>query len=242
MGKAKSMIKFTGRVGDVVGRKGTKGGVIYSAYQPDIKNPQTPAQINQRVRFLTATSLAHQLPNDALAGYAPIAASKRISRRTAYASYLMSKKAAVIAIAEEGNEYKATISYEELVFSRGTDVYEASTLDTETPATIKTTVSGLQPKDIVHAVAIVPEAKTAFSKVEQAGGASLEISLNFPTSLQGENVHVYIYVQRINDDNARATYLSFWDGSNFEAQATLKAIESSASYSATTYVGMARLS
>lgn len=242
MGKAKSMIKFTGRVGDIVGRKGIKGGIVFSAYQPDVKNPQTPAQINQRVRFLTATGLAHQLPQDALAGFAPVAASKRISRRTAYASYLMSKKAAVIAVAEEFNEYKATISYEELVFSRGTDVYEASTLDAETPRTIKTTVAGLQPKDIVHAVAIIPEAKTAVSKVEKAGGASLEISLNFPTSMTGLKAHVYIYVQRINDDNARATYLSFWDGSEFEAEAAVKAIESSASYSATTYVGQAQIS
>lgn len=232
------MIKFTGRVGDVVGRKGTKGGIIFSAYQPDVKNPQSLAQVQQRVRFLTATALAAQFTDDALAGLAPRASSMRVSRRTAMASRLMRKDDGTITVSNT-TPVEATIGYESVKFSQGTTPeWAAGTLDVQTPMKVKVPFTTKPTEgDYIHIIAICPDLGAAKSTMVVAGADTEEVELTVPAAWQGQKVHVYVYSQNAAEGDQDWFYRSYWNGGDLEAQATARAIENAANYSETVYVG-----
>ena len=56
-----SSLTGTGRMGNLVGRKGLDGKTIAAIYQPTVSNPKTPAQMEQRAKVALAAKVAGML-------------------------------------------------------------------------------------------------------------------------------------------------------------------------------------
>lgn len=56
-----SSLTGTGRMGNLVGRKGLDGKTYAAIYQPNVSNPKTPAQMEQRAKVALAAKVAGML-------------------------------------------------------------------------------------------------------------------------------------------------------------------------------------
>ena len=61
MAKQISVIKFVGRVGNIVGSRSAKGNAIFREYRESIANPQTSEQMDQRARFKLTSQVSGML-------------------------------------------------------------------------------------------------------------------------------------------------------------------------------------
>ena len=85
MGKTQSFLYgVSGKVGNTVARKGPNGGTVLAQYQPKVKNPQTNAQMAQRIILATvaqAIPLLSPIVDHSFEGFAVGAKSKNEFRR-----------------------------------------------------------------------------------------------------------------------------------------------------------------
>lgn len=79
MGKQRGAFasNFTGRVGNVVGRKGYEGEYIVSSYQPSVTNPSTTAQVETRTKFKLLSQLAASIGTNNLQAFKGVAKTLR---------------------------------------------------------------------------------------------------------------------------------------------------------------------
>ena len=68
MGKISSVIEFTGRTGNLVGAKGQNGRYILRAHQPQVKNANSPAQMETRAKMALAGSLSKLIKAEIIYG------------------------------------------------------------------------------------------------------------------------------------------------------------------------------
>jgi hypothetical protein len=185
--------KVSGKLGAVV-FSSSGGETVTREYNPNVANPSTGAQVNQRARMKLMSQLA--------AVFAPVLALKRVGNKTPRNEWI--KRNFGLSIATDG---QAQISYENIQLTSGTTalpqiVYEQNA---------QTNAYALSLQDdsslIVDRVVWVIYRKTADSTLQLveshivndagAGGKfALEITLN-------DNYIVYAYGMR--DTNAKAT-------------------------------------
>lgn len=237
MGKQVSLIKFTGRTGDVVGSKGTQGRVILRAYQPDVKNPQTEAQVAQRTRFLTATALAAGF-KDALMGLTTAAKSKEITKRNLLVKTLCKASNGIINVGGwDGNTMTSSVDWEKIKLSRNevsTEVNVAQPSFSE-ESKVEVTWTGGEANERVIVVVYQPDSNMALTGIASANAGTLTV--NTPTNWSGMPVHVYAYVMAFGTEDSAISYDSWWSGNDTLAEAKKSQLESEAQYSATTYLG-----
>lgn len=72
-----------GKVGPVVGRKFREENV-YSAYQKNVSNPRSRAQVRHRLRFRTLSTLSHDMACGAIFGFRTAAKGTNLSPRNLF--------------------------------------------------------------------------------------------------------------------------------------------------------------
>lgn len=119
------MAKFIGVIGAVRGKVGTmvftkgENGVSYGkAYQPNVANPRTPAQLAQRAKANLAGRISKAATSTMLAA---LGGSKRWNRSEFNSEIL---KAAVVT--SSNGEYIASVAPDAVVFSKGAETLHAS--------------------------------------------------------------------------------------------------------------------
>ena len=121
MGKFVGIIgTISGKVGNVVFVKGEKGTSYGRTYQPNVLNPQTVRQTDQRAKMNLVGRLSQVTPKILLIG---LDGSNNRQRRSIFTSILL-KVATVDRSA--GNEVVAMIAPEDVVFSQGAEVISAT--------------------------------------------------------------------------------------------------------------------
>lgn len=114
MGKATSGLgQFTGKVGSVVFSV-SDGEQVVKAYQPNVKNPRTSAQLIQRAKINVAGKLSSIVPQSAILG---LKGSGRKRRGVFLGSLLRSAQ-----VTETNGNYVANINPADIVLSQGVAV------------------------------------------------------------------------------------------------------------------------
>ena len=238
MGKFAGLVKFTGKTGDIVGAKGTKGDYIAKAYQPTVKNPQTVGQLTTRVKFLTATGLAKMLLN--ANGFANIAKSRRVSAFNVMSS-LFFKNSELITFLNPPTDMsaQAKIQWGSLVIADGDmelNNFENPNLQEE--AEVKLTwaaASDQQNTDIMHIVIVQPDSNGVVHTAVNASAGSATVRV--PDVWSGMQAQIYAFRQGVDSETTRATYMSLFNNNNVAASASRRTIESASRFSPSTYVG-----
>lgn len=241
MAKQTSPITFIGKLGNLVGSKGMKGNQILRQKPTSVANPQTPKQVANRARFLAASHTANIVPIEAIAGMRPLAKSRGISLRNAYASTLMNDR--IISEApgfDPMNPAYGVTELSKIIFSKGNQpnmAYGAPQFDD--PLTVEVTgtkLGTLTDTDIVHVIVYNPEVTNApwvhqsFPVSDVLDGAQVTV----PSTWNGMKVHVYAYTQTLAAEDADYDYFANIYGANAIER---ELVESRSSYSNTAYIG-----
>lgn len=185
------MAKFVGFVGTIRGKIGTtvftkgENGLSYGrSYQPQVQNPKTEAQQDQRAKMNLVGRLSQITPKDVLVGMGGMGRA----RRSAFNSNLLN----VATIDRtDPSTIKAIIEPEDIVFSKGSEVVSASVSTpvavTETNVTLglalsDTALAGKYGERIV-VLAIDPDDKGGYSLVRSVDvlfGSTEAVSVTVP--------------------------------------------------------------
>lgn len=199
------MAKFVGLVGTISGKVGTtvfsKGekGLSYGrAYQPQVYNPKTTGQVDQRAKMNLVGRMSQATPKALLTG---MLGENNRQRRSAFNAGLLA--VATIDRSVPG-KVVAQIAPEDVVFSQGGEQFHATAAAptiTASQVTIAITLqdsalAGAYGERIVVAV-IDPSAKAGYSQVYFADSVldnttAKTITINLPVELEnGSLVSVY---------------------------------------------------
>lgn len=184
---------FKNKVGIVVGRKWRNLNVM-SAYQGDVKNPNTSKQQLVRMKFGTLSSLAAAFSKAVRYGYAGVSAGTKVPQRCAF-----------IKDNYEGNVVEITlpstidVDYTNMQVSKGSHM-EASfgSPNFDEPLTVTVAFSYeiitdfSKVNDKVHLVVYNPGDNRVV--MAQAAASTRTISCVVPNAWNGETVHVWAFV------------------------------------------------
>jgi hypothetical protein len=244
MGKQISLVKFVGKLDNVVGYVNRNGEAIIRSKRENPYNPQTEAQMKQRVSFATANSLAAIVKLGAI-GFAPYAKQQGMSVRNALTRQNL-RNGAVTAGMSRG-QMVGEIEWSEVELSRGVSAHvRYSPVSSQEPqqASVNYTPVGSgegDPDDIV--LVAVSESmrqcvlqRTAFSRENPIA------KIDFTAVWSGEQVHVFAYTLSFGDDEeTRARVHTMWDGGAIEAYAQFIQLLGDAEFSSTNYLGTATI-
>ena len=199
------MAKFVGLIGTISGKVGTtvftKGekGLSYGrSYQPQVLNPKSVGQVDQRAKMNLVGRMSQATPKALLTG---MMGENNRQRRSAFNSGLLA--VATIDRSAPG-KVVAKVAPEDVVFSQGGEQFHATAAAptiTASQVTIAITLqdsvlAGAYGERIVVAV-IDPSAKAGYSKVYFADSVldnttAKTITINLPVELEDESlVSVY---------------------------------------------------
>lgn len=195
MAKSRNIIgTIAGKAGSMVFSKGPDGSTIMRAYQPQVANPRTDAQMTQRAKVVLSGKLSKIVPAGAISGLMQGTTLKNRSRFTRQILELAS-------VATSGGVKTATVRPADIVFSEGI-VPMAATVGavtlTATTATVALTGVNSDGANGLRLVAVVlnPDRSNAYEActfkdiVLQAETTSVVI--NLPGTLRnGQSVLVY---------------------------------------------------
>lgn len=167
------MAKFVGFIGTIRGKVGTtvftkgENGMSYGrAYQPQVHNPKTAGQTDQRAKMNLIGRMSQVTPKELLAG---MAGANNRQRRSGFNRNLLN-----VATIDRSNPGTiiAKIEPESIIFSQGGETLHASALAPQLSAqevTIKLTLvdgvlAGRYGERIVAAV-VTPDSKEGYSRV-----------------------------------------------------------------------------
>lgn len=109
-----------GKVGNVVLSKGDDGLTIARAYQPQVKNPRTTAQLLQRAKVNLAGQLSSLVSRDLLA---PLGYGSARANRSAFARTLLRSTSSVL---DSNEKITATIPLPSIQWGRGSALAHAT--------------------------------------------------------------------------------------------------------------------
>ena len=195
MAKSSNIIgTIAGKAGSMVFSKGPDGSTIMRAYQPQVANPRTDAQMTQRAKVILSGKLSKIIPAGAISCLMQGTTLKNRSRFTRQILELAS-------VATSGGVKTASVRPQDIIFSEGIVPMSAtvgSVTLTATSATVAisgVTANGANGLRLV-AIVLNPnrsdayEACTFKDTVLQAETTS--VVLNLPVSLQdGQSVLIY---------------------------------------------------
>lgn len=213
MAKITNLIgSISGRAGGMVFSKGEKGGVGYMrAYQPQVQNPKSPAQTDQRTKCVLVGKLSAVTPKQVLIGMA--GTNRR--RRAEFLKNLMD--VAVIDRTNPGSVV-AQIAPADIIFSRGAEPLRAAAgAITATATQVSTTVTlqdaeyaGQYGERLVLAV-IDPEEKGGYSyllyqDILLSSTEAQTVQFNLPTTPIDETMFcLYRIPYVLNEQGVAAT-------------------------------------
>lgn len=211
MGKFVGFIgTISGKVGTTVFQKGEKGVSYGRAYQPVVSNPKSVGQTDQRAKMNLVGRLSMVTPKSLLIGMNGV---NNRQRRSIFASNLL--KVATID-RSANNEVVAMISPEDVVFSQGAEVINAtmgsvSVTDRSVSTSLTlgdATIAGKYGERVVCAV-IDPSNKAGYSLVKYVDvvlddTTAETVTFNFGSPLADQTmVCIYRLPFALNDDGMR---------------------------------------
>lgn len=195
MAKSRNIIgTIAGKAGSMVFSKGPDGSTIMRAYQPQVANPRSDAQMTQRAKVVLSGKLSKIVPAGAISGLMQGTTLKNRSRFTRQILGLAS-------VATSGGVKTASVQPQDIVFSEGIIPMTASVgsvVLTATTATVSLTNVRYDGANGLRLVALVLnpdrsdayEACTFVDTVLQETTAS--VAINLPVTLRaGQSVLVY---------------------------------------------------
>lgn len=195
------MAKFVGFVGTIRGKvgttvftKGEKGLTYGRSYQPQIYNPKTVGQVDQRAKMNLVGRMSQITPKGLLVGMNGV---NNRQRRSRFNSVLLS--AALIDRTDPAN-IMAKIEPGNIIFSQGAEIIAASAGTpsvTSRMVTVALTLSdaalaGSYGERIVVTV-VDPSSKGGYSTVRYSdvvldGVAATTVSVPFPSAIEGQSL------------------------------------------------------
>lgn len=103
-----------GKVGNVVLSKGPNATTVARQYQPQVKNPRTRPQLEQRAKMVMAGQLASLMP---AALVKPLNMGTTLANRSEFSRIILNNAVAELV---GDNEYRGAIEYDNILFGRGT--------------------------------------------------------------------------------------------------------------------------
>lgn len=231
MGKFVGFIgSISGRVGTTVFCKGEKGMTYGRAYQPQVSNPKTVLQLDQRAKMNLVGKMSRVTPKKLLVGMDGVNSRQR---RSAFTRILLN--AATIDRSAPG-EIVAKMAPEDVVFSQGAEVLSASSSALAVTATnvslsltlTDESLAGRYGERVVAAV-IDPSSKAGYSFVNYKDQlfddtTAKNVTINFGTNIVDQTmVCIYRLPFVLNDDGARVVSQSL---ANDSTDITAKLVES----------------
>lgn len=238
MAKLTGVIQFNGKIGEVVGAKDSQGKAYIRKYVDNPKNPNTPAQVKVRTKFLTSTATASVFKNT-LVGLLPMAKTKKLSTTNAF--QVINKGAIEIEETTPGF-FESTVNFAKLKLSKGSvepAVFRRPASKQDNPLTIESqTQDALASNRRFYFMAaycpFLQASRISDPVVSTEGKAYITV----PQTWNGMEVHLYAYVQEFNSTEEAVQYLSYWNGlTGIQAVAQLRAAGEKANYSDTQYLG-----
>lgn len=211
MGKFVGFIgTISGKVGTTVFQKGEKGISYGRTYQPVVSNPKSVGQTDQRAKMNLVGRLSMVTPKSLLIG---MDGTNNRQRRSIFTSNLL--KVATID-RSAGDEVVAKIAPEDVVFSQGAEVINATMGSVSvTERSVATTLTlgdeslaGSYGERIVCAI-IDPSNKAGYSQVKYVdvvldGTTAVNVNFSFGAPLVDQSmVCVYRMPYMLNEDGAR---------------------------------------
>lgn len=189
------------KLGNAVGRKWRTLDVL-AVYNGRPRNPRTPAQQTQRVKFGFVASVARAFDAAVEMGFKPICDGTPVPQRSMFIKKNIDLVDASILDAP-------TMQYADIVCAEGGlpnaafgSVDVSSPLAVEVPLTDTSDVPGASNTDRVYIYVFNPSQKSGIiSGAKQRNDAS--IAVNVPNVWNGERVHVYGFV--VNADNSQVS-------------------------------------
>lgn len=216
MGKFVGFIgTISGKVGTTVFCKGENGTTYGRVWQPQVANPKTALQLDQRAKMNLVGKLSQVTPKSLLVGMNGI---NNRQRRSAFSRILLNAATIDRSVA---NEVVAKLAPEDVVFSQGAEVLSAGAAASTVTATSITipltltdsTLAGRYGERIVVAV-IDPSNKAGYSLVSYKDQifddtTTKTVTVNFGTTIENESlVCVYRLPFVLNDEGAAVVYQS----------------------------------
>lgn len=183
--------EYKNKVGNVVGRR-WRGLDVISKYQPNVSNPNTPAQQEQRMKFGALSELAKAFRIPLGISMAGVAAGSKNPVRGQF----MSRNVEAIEVVLPDT---VSVDYTSLKVAEGGYIEaEFGNLDLTTALTVKVPftyniISGVNSgNDKVHIVVYNREAGLALEAEASANAGS--VTFTAPASWNGAEIHVWGYV------------------------------------------------
>lgn len=222
MAKSSNIIgTIAGKAGSMVFSKGPDGSTIMRAYQPQVANPRSDAQMTQRAKMILSGKLSKIVPAGAISGLMQGATLKNRSRFTRQIIELAS-------VTTSGGVKTASVQPQDIVFSEGIVPMPATvgavtlTATTATVAISGVTADGANGLRLI-AVVLNPDRSNAYEAcafkdtVLQADTAS--VVLNLPVTLQaGQSVLIYACPFRLVNRRNNVRSAGVWIDSDVIAE------------------------
>lgn len=214
MGKFVGFIgTISGKVGTTVFCKGEKGTSYGRSYQPQVANPKTALQVDQRAKMNLVGKMSQATPKGLLVGMDGVNSRQRRSAFTRNLLYVATIDRSV------PGEVVAKIAPEDVVFSKGSEVLAASAAAPTVNGTGMSiaitlndgTLAGRYGERVVAAV-IDPSDKAGYSFVAYTdvlfdNTTAKTVAVNFGTTIAEESmVCVYRLPFVLNDEGASMVY------------------------------------
>lgn len=189
-----------GKVGPVVARK-FRNLEVYSAYQPNVKNPRTQKQQLNRLRFSTISSIAHGFGCAVRLGFGAAVRGTKESMRNRFTKLNIAN---VTAIGTDS----ADVDYTAFVVAQGglCPVYFNSPLF-DTPNTVEVPFDDVMANacqktanDKVYVVVYSPDANLAVIG-EGVERKAQKVDVQVPSNWNGTKVQVYGFVRNDGEAN-----------------------------------------
>lgn len=222
MGKSVNVIgTIRGKVGSMVFSKGPDGSTIMRAYQPQVANPRTRAQLVQRSKVVMVGKLSKLIPIEALSG---LGMGSRLANRSWFNSHILRE---AVAVLQQGT-YTASVPPSKIVFSSGSAVMGA-TIGTVTLAASQVNVAISNPNgDGLHGgrfIAVVMQnvagdayRMASFTDIVFENTTS-SVAIPLPQALnEGDWVLVYACPFVINTSARRGKTAGVWFETNVNGQ------------------------
>lgn len=184
---------FKNKVGIVVGRKWRNLNVM-SAYQGDVKNPNTSKQQIVRMKFGTLSSLAAAFSKAVHYGYAGVSAGTKVPQRCAFIKENYGGNVVGVTLPDT-----ISVDYTLMQVSKGSHmeaVFGSPQFDEPLTVTVSFSYEIIpdfsKATDKVHLVVYNPKDNRVV--MAQAAASAHTISCVVPNAWNGEIVHVYAFV------------------------------------------------
>lgn len=187
-----------GKVGPVVGRR-YRNENVYSAYQPNVKNPRTEKQVRQRNRFTYLSELSHQMACGARFGFQNAVKGTNLSPRNLF----QKSNFPMITATDSGS---VSADFTGFVVARGQlDNVQPDMPQFDTPEKVIVAFSNpgapchRTAGDKVYCYIFCPDAKQGLLS-EPVEVSADEIGVPVPAYWNGLKVHVWIFTRNDGDD------------------------------------------